>query len=106
MDQKENGKLYRLEEMSDSMGQTIEHVRKLTREQEALLAVIKASNKAKDFASFIKEMDDTIVNNYKQIEKLLSRKETLDKAIKACKNDKKCEDVMNLLLVAFGIFED
>lgn len=106
MDQKENSKLYRLEEMSDSMTQSIDHVRKITQEQEELLAVVKISDKAKTFESFIKEMDETIINNYKQIEVLIGRRDALDKVIKICKNDENCEEAMTLLLNAFSIFEE
>lgn len=106
MDQKENSKLYRLEEMSDSMTQSIDHVRKITQEQEELLAVVKVSDKAKTFKSFIKEMDETIINNYKQIEVLIGRRNALDKVIKICKNDENYEEAMTLLLNAFGIFEE
>lgn len=106
MEQKENSKLYRLEEMSDAMAQSIENAHKVAREQEALLDVVKSCDKAKDFEGFIKEMDESTINTYNQIEKLIGRKDKLDAAIEICSENKKCEEVMNLLLAAFGIFEE
>lgn len=106
MTQKENSKLYRLEEMSDSMTQSIENAHKVVKEQKALIALVKSSDKAKDFESFVKELDTNTTATCDQIKKLIARKDKLEEAIKLCKNNKQNEDVMNLLLDAFGIFEE
>ena len=105
MTEKENSKLYRLQEMYDSMSQSIENATKIVNEQKSLLDFIKQHDANDQFNSFLNDLNNGIIALTNQIDKLTERKNSLNKVIIATNNSKNIANVIETTLDAFGIFE-
>lgn len=97
-------KTYRLEEMHDSMNESINNVNVVEEQQKTLIEVVKASDKAECFEAFCKEIDDQLAELSEKKKKLIYRAELLGEVIDEIKVDEKCKNVVMKLLDAFNVF--
>lgn len=96
--------LYRLDEMSEEMGESIKNVKSVLTEQERLVRVINESKEAESFEQFVKGINETISKNIIQLEQLEKRKQQLDSAIVAANENSLIAEAVSNLCYAVGIF--
>lgn len=103
---KKEEKLVRLEEMKDSMNETLTNIEKVTKQQEMLIEVIENSDKKDEFKDFCNELKQQVENLGEQKTKLLHRKDLLDRTLFDCDQWKIAKVAVLTVLDLFGIFEE
>lgn len=96
----ENGKSFHLLEMEDSMKDAIKNAEEVKSQQQELIDLIKNSNKAEKFKSFIGELE-------KQVEDIDSQIKTLNIRLSALKyvNQYPEKEIIEKLITTLGLFE-
>lgn len=95
---------YRLEEMADAMQQSIDNAMNVASEQQSLIDVLTASDKANDFTELVESCKQQIIDIENQVKILAFRKNLLAIVINACKDDEKTEEIVSVLLDALAVF--
>ena len=90
-------KIYRLEEMLDSMNASLENIQKITEQQQKLIALVEEHGKD-DFADFIKESREQLENLKKQYELLITKRDALQVIIAGSKASAEKGAFLNLIL--------
>lgn len=93
----QESKIYRLEEMLESMVASLENIQKICEQQEKLITLVEEHSKD-EFEEFIKESKEQLDNLKKQYDQLSSKKNSLEKIINSAKKDKTKENFLNLIL--------
>lgn len=102
----ENDKMVRLEEMKDSIEETLENLHKVYEQQITLLEVVRSSDKKDMFKDFCDDMGSQLTEMNKQSVTLLKRSELLQEVIDECKVDEKSKAIVLKVLDVFGVFEE
>ena len=102
----EEKKTYRLEEMLDSMKDSIDNIASVIAKQKRLLEIVGDSPDAEDFADFIEASEKQIEDYEEQKEKLLERKSKLDFVIKSAKENEATDTLVNNFMDAIGMFDN
>lgn len=102
----ENDKMVRLEEMKDSIEETLENLHKVYEQQITLLEVVRSSDKKDMFKDLCDDMSSQLTEMNKQSVTLLKRSELLQEVIDECKVDEKSKAIVLKVLDVFGIFEE
>ena len=97
--------IYRLQEMSDSMQDSLKNIDKVKEEQKGLIEIIEKSDRYEDYKDFIEELK-------KQIDSMSKQKENLEKRANLLKEllfgiDKEiltARSAVNGLLVILNVF--
>lgn len=97
--------IYKLDEMLDSIKQSIETVRTVIRQQEKLLDVLK-DNEDEDFKDFKTGMADQTEEYKKQLEALTIQSMELSTVIDKIKAKSEIEEIVSDLLAALRIVEE
>lgn len=95
---------YRLEEMSDSMQQSVDNALSVKHEQVLLIDCLSTSAQADTFKDLIESCKLQIDELEKQITTLCIRKQLLDNVVNECKQNEKIENIVSTLLKALGVF--
>ena len=103
---KPDEKLVRLEEMKDSMKESIENVKKVIDQQTLLIEIIEASEKSEEFKEFCEQLRQQIEKLSEQKTTLLHRKDLLDALLMECNERETSRLTVRKLLDLFGIFEE
>ncbi len=101
----EENKIYRLEEMLDSMKDSIDNIASVIAKQKRLLEIVGDAPDAEDFADFIEASEKQIEDYEEQKEKLLGRKSKLDFVIKSAKENEATDVLVNNFMDAIGMFD-
>lgn len=96
--------LYRLEEMSESMIQSLLNLEKVTNEQLELCQILETVTTENDFTSFIEATRRQNENLCNQIGTLSIRQAQLNECINRCKENEEIKSAVMLLIDALGIF--
>ena len=99
-------KLVRLEEMKDSINETLTNIEKVTKQQEMLIEVIESSDKRDEFKEFCNELKQQVENLNAQKTTLLHRRDLLDRTLFECEQRKTAKLTVLTVLDLFGIFEE
>lgn len=99
-------KLMMLEEMEESMEESLDNIVKVAKQQNALIEVIETSSKAEEFKEFCGELKTQLQDLDKQRSKLLQRKDILHSIIAECKESETSKILVKKMLDVFGIFEE
>ena len=95
-------KIFRLEEMKDSMKESVANGRKVAEQNEELLKILREVNSDK-LGTFVEDSEKQLETLKKSLDELDKRIETLEKVLEYCEN----EDIkiaINTLIEALGIF--
>lgn len=98
-------KVYRLEEMYDSMKDSIDNVNKVIDEQRHLLDVIKSAHDER-FDAFVKASEEQIDNLVSQVKTLSYRMALLMSVIVLCKDDEEKAKCVSTFIAAIGMFDE
>lgn len=96
--------LYRLEEMSESMIQSLANLEKVTNEQLELCQILESTKTVSDFKSFIDATRLQNENLSTQIGTLSVRQSQLNECINRCKENEEIKSAVMLLIDALGVF--
>lgn len=96
--------LYRLEEMSESMIQSLANLEKVTNEQLELCQILESTKTVSDFKSFIDATRLQNENLSNQIGTLSVRQSQLNECINRCKENEEIKAAVMLLIDALGVF--
>lgn len=96
--------LFRLEEMSESMSQSIVNLEKITNEQIELCDVLENAETTNDFSEFIGATREQTHRLSAQSGTLSVRQAQLNEVIARCKDDEKIKETVLLLVDALGVF--
>ena len=99
-------KIYRLEEMLDSMKNAFDNAKKVREQQEHLLKLVKTHDKQNEFKEFVDESNAQLENLSKQISTLETRIEFISNVVDKCKVDEQNSQIVNDLLAGLGVFEE
>lgn len=99
----EKDDVYRLDEMTDEMEQSILNVKKVLENQKQLVDyVAKAENNM--FEALVNELNMSNSNLEEQVSTMTKRHDLLVEVVETCRNDENVKDVVNKLLSALGVF--
>lgn len=101
---------YRLEEMEDSMQQSIDNIEKINKQQNKLISIIENYEKdieedKKEFVKFISETKEQIKQLEEQKNQLKVKKEILNLIIAECKENKLVSRFISMLSFVIGLFK-
>ena len=96
--------LYRLEEMSESMIQSLANLEKVKNEQLELCQILESTETKNDFKSFIDATRLQNENLSNQIGTLSIRQSQLNECINRCKENEEIKAAVMLLIDALGVF--
>ena len=99
-------KLYRLEEMLETMEQSIANAKDVKNQQFNLSQLIKSSDKAEEFKEFTDGLDETTKTMVENIKKLEEKKDRLVTVIGKAKVDSVFESFLNDFMDVIGMFEN
>lgn len=97
--------ILRLEEMSESMKQSIDNANKVYDEQQVLIEVVKSSDKADKFQKLTETLSKQCNDLKSQVDTLTFRAGLLDEIVEKCKDNESNKDLVNKVLKALGVFE-
>lgn len=101
--EEEKDDVYRLDEMTDEMEQSILNVKKVLENQKQLVDyVAKAENNM--FEALVNELNMSNSNLEEQVSTMTKRHDLLVEVVETCRNDENVKDVVNKLLSALGVF--
>lgn len=103
---KPNEKLTRLEEMKDSMEESLRNIDKVMEQQQMLIDVVESSDKAENFKDFCEQLKSQIEDLKSQKSTLLHRKDLLESLLYESKKLETSKLTIIKLLDLFGIFEE
>lgn len=95
---------FRLEEMYDSMTESITNIDKIVAEQTEFCSVLEHVATENDFTNFIKSVREQTTKTADQKDILVARQEALKKVLEACKDDEKVKASILDFIFAFGVF--
>lgn len=96
--------LFRLEEMSESMIQSISNIEKISNEQIELCHILEEAETENDFTAFIEATKRQTENLSSQVGTLANRQALLNQVIVKCKKNEEIKQVVLQLVDALGIF--
>lgn len=96
--------LYRLEEMSESMIQSLANLEKVKNEQLELCRILESTITVNDFTNFINATRQQNENLSNQIGTLSTRQSQLNECINRCKENEEIKSAVMLLIDALGVF--
>lgn len=102
--QTQKSNIYRLEEMCDAMTASRNNAADVKKSLEDLTVIIKASDKAEKFQSFLKDETAQIKNMTEQIGELDYRIDKLKAVLDALDKHPDIAYVIDNLLIALGVF--
>lgn len=97
-------KIFRLEEMLDSMRDSLDNLNSVIAQQSSLLDVVAASAAAEDFDAFMQELKTQMSALESQNISLTERTNKLEKFIVFAKTNEEFSEMTTLLLDALGVF--
>lgn len=97
-------KLFQLEEMSESMIQSIANVEKISNEQIELCSILENAETENDFTSFIEATRRQTENLSRQVATLAERQSLLNQVIVKCHENHEIEEAVMQLVDALGVF--
>ena len=98
-------KLYRLEEMLDSIEASLDNIKTVKTQQEHLLKLVEDNDEKHEFEEFLKESKEQLEKLSKQFIELSTRYTFLKAVVEKCKNDKKVEEIIDQLILGIGMFK-
>lgn len=96
--------LYRLEEMSESMIQSLANLVKVTNEQIELCQILETVTTENDFTGFVEATRRQTEHLSHQVGTLTDRQCALNQVIIKCKENPEIKDVVLQLVDALGVF--
>lgn len=97
-------KIFRLEEMLDSMRDSLDNLNSVIAQQSSLLDVVAASAAAEDFDAFMQELKTQMSALESQNISLTERTNKLEKFIVFAKTNEEFSEMTTSLLDALGVF--
>lgn len=104
-DTKSQDKIFMLDELADSMALSIDNVKKIIEQNKVLIDVINASDKAKMFERFVKDMEASIQKNEAQVKELSYRAKRIKEAVKLAKDNLSCNIAVTAMIEGLGMFK-
>ena len=102
---KEEDRIYQLIEMTDSMKQSVDNLKKVIDEQSLLESIISKDENAKKLEAFLKSIAEQKEELRKQAFKLDNRINMFEDIIDLCQKNDSANKLINLFIRAIGMFE-
>ena len=97
---------YRLEEMCDAMKQSLDNCSLVIEQQDELIKIVLASEKATNFRNFISDSEKQLERLKEQKSTLSVRQDMLKQVVDACKENKEIARIVTMLVIALGVFSN
>lgn len=99
-------KLYRFNEMVDSMEESLKNIKKVISDENDLRDVLENCKTPEKFTELIESTKKQVENLKSQYDVLVQNKEFLKKVIELCNENEVANKTVNLLIYALNIFPD